>query len=1113
MGNTGKKKSSKNNGKSLRKEAQKEQKTGFAVGRKRARRDGKPPLSPPAQDGGGKMKADANDAATHVRKQNPPPDLITAPIVSDSNPQQDQSIDSFDEPNLDDSWEHMPEKAESNMIVGEIFVTNSFPPIASFNSGIFGNQNGLKFSDLSLLEVLRPTASFHSGEFGFTKIDAWYPSGFASYNSGIFGNQLGIHVEYDSEENLNMNLNKLKNKEVRRPTASFHSGKFGFTKIDAWYPSGFASYNSGIFGNQLGIHVEYDGEENLIVQNDREDDKIRELIAATKNAVLAQKDDIVCASADSDECVLNMSGDVDAFVEDFVEQDDFLKKVPVDVCESIKADLEPTFRMAYDKKYRKKEKEKKAELERKCEAEMRREMPAIVLESLDLPDCISRMEDGVEKFCDDFVERDPFFEHLPHDVVESVQCKLKGAFEEFFQNTADKLNRFHQDVKAHMLDRKYQLVLDALDLPDCISRMHDELADFVDQFIQNDEFLNSVPRDAITRLHDDLDPVFEDAYNKNDSQKEKELYKKVKEDVLAQKDEIVTAATDVGDCIGNMHIACDKAAVDFVRKDAFYKFVPVEVVKQVKDELEPAFENAYTHSRKGFRSSLIAFTASITLLIAFFTCQNSANFNALIEEFFPPTPQLYQGPSIRILSFGETGEGKSYLGNYLLGANDETFPIGSGSRAKTKETRCEAAGDYKHCDTPGLNENPCADFQHTIDLVEKTKNMEFHAGVFVWKIGRLTDARKRGLLHFRTQFPALFHAGNVAVVRTGAVPMHLENKGSYLEYEEVCGEKADGEREMDDLVELLGFDLRCFRINAAPRTASQKKFAFQQRQALLHWAASLAPVEFNDTMIAKTQTILHEDQITLARHKERIEMKVQEVKTKYKPRIAEYFTAVSEYQANIRNATVKIKRLQNELERKMQEPDDTPVLFHTHKLKVDCTCKNNGFIPYCTIIRWFNIQSPTWLMQNYHYSKQIWDGNEFSISSYEVHGKPDIVQDVHFGQNIAFTTACNSKSFGIPAIRISINLFTTKQERYKEYIIKEEARIEKHQSYVDRNKKELRELKRQNVLLDKDDKLDKYNSEFNDIAFELESPLLTHSQARKRWRQGCQTDELKEDGL
>ena len=78
---------------------------------------------------------------------------------------------------------------------------------------------------------------------------------------------------------------------------------------------------------------------------------MRELIAATKNAVLAQKDDIVCASADSDECVLNMSGDVDAFVEDFVEQDDFLKKVPVDVCESIKADLEPTFRMAYDKKY------------------------------------------------------------------------------------------------------------------------------------------------------------------------------------------------------------------------------------------------------------------------------------------------------------------------------------------------------------------------------------------------------------------------------------------------------------------------------------------------------------------------------------------------------------------------------------------------------------------------------------------------------------------------------------------------------------------------------------------------------------------------------------------
>ena len=144
---------------------------------------------------------------------------------------------------------------------------------------------------------------------------------------------------------------------------------------------------------------------------------------------------------------------------------------------------------------------------------MRKEMPAIVLDSLDLPDCLSRMEDGVENFCDNFVERDPFFKHVPHDVVESVQRKLKGPFEDFFQkNTTDKLNRLHADAKAHMLDRKDQLVLDALDLPDCISRMHDELADFVDQFIKNDDFLKSVLKDAITRLHGDLDPVYEDAY-------------------------------------------------------------------------------------------------------------------------------------------------------------------------------------------------------------------------------------------------------------------------------------------------------------------------------------------------------------------------------------------------------------------------------------------------------------------------------------------------------------------------------------------------------------------------------------------------------------------------
>ena len=89
----------------------------------------------------------------------------------------------------------------------------------------------------------------------------------------------------------------------------------------------------------------------MFFKNDREDDKHRELIAATKKAVLANKDEIVCDSKSPDHCVLNMHGDVDAFVEDFVEADDFLKSIPTHVCDEIKGDLEPTFRSAYDKKW------------------------------------------------------------------------------------------------------------------------------------------------------------------------------------------------------------------------------------------------------------------------------------------------------------------------------------------------------------------------------------------------------------------------------------------------------------------------------------------------------------------------------------------------------------------------------------------------------------------------------------------------------------------------------------------------------------------------------------------------------------------------------------------
>ena len=75
----------------------------------------------------------------------------------------------------------------------------------------------------------------------------------------------------------------------------------------------------------------------------------------------------------------------------------------------------------------------------------------------------------------------------------------------------------------------------------------------------------------------------------------------MKKDILAQKDEIVTAATGVGDCIGNMHNACDKAAADFIKKDDFYKSVPVEVVKQVKNELAPVFEKAYVTWGKNYQ--------------------------------------------------------------------------------------------------------------------------------------------------------------------------------------------------------------------------------------------------------------------------------------------------------------------------------------------------------------------------------------------------------------------------------------------------------------------------------------------------------------------------------
>ena len=86
-----------------------------------------------------------------------------------------------------------------------------------------------------------------------------------------------------------------------------------------------------------------------------------------------------------------------------------------------------------------------------------------------------------------------------------------------------------------------------------------------------------------------------------------------------------------------------------------------------------------------------------------------------------PTP----GKMTNILLFGETGNGKSSLGNQLLGIND-AFRVSSDIKSETKHTYGKkGAGDYANLfviDTPGLQDTNGADKEHMIQLVEYVKD-------------------------------------------------------------------------------------------------------------------------------------------------------------------------------------------------------------------------------------------------------------------------------------------------------------------------------------------------------------------------------------------------------
>ena len=82
--------------------------------------------------------------------------------------------------------------------------------------------------------------------------------------------------------------------------------------------------------------------------------------------------------------------------------------------------------------------------------------------------------------------------------------------------------------------------------------------------------------------------------------------------------------------------------------------------------------------------------------------------------------------SAKMLLVGETGNGKSSLGNFIL--NRKVFSVSNDPKAETKITRGEhginGTQDIFVIDTPGLQDSEGSDKEHLIQMVEYIKNIQ-----------------------------------------------------------------------------------------------------------------------------------------------------------------------------------------------------------------------------------------------------------------------------------------------------------------------------------------------------------------------------------------------------
>ena len=84
-----------------------------------------------------------------------------------------------------------------------------------------------------------------------------------------------------------------------------------------------------------------------LFERKKEKEKLAEIMKKAKKHTLGELDEIVEKSESKPDCVAKMGEEVDQFMKDFVEKDDFFKSFPENAAETVKRELKPIFEKAY----------------------------------------------------------------------------------------------------------------------------------------------------------------------------------------------------------------------------------------------------------------------------------------------------------------------------------------------------------------------------------------------------------------------------------------------------------------------------------------------------------------------------------------------------------------------------------------------------------------------------------------------------------------------------------------------------------------------------------------------------------------------------------------------